>query len=308
MIQTTDKQESAIPTDAANLLKLYHITSDDLDRVRQYGEIIMPKIQDYAKIFYAWLETQPVFEQFFSEPAQLARVKNSQVEYWNVFFSGEVDNAYLQQRIVVGETHARIGLPLQDYLPAMNYSLSIFLDDLYDGSLTDAEFSAIKTSVTKLVHLDTDIVVSTYSEMVNELIAEQSQAIMKMSTPVTTIWEGVLFLPLVGIVDSKRAQNIMDSILIGISESQSQFFILDISGVAIVDTAVADRIIKITKATRLMGCECILSGVSPGIAQTMVELGIDLGTIYSTTMMREALSIALQKIGVRIVSGHKGTP
>ena len=91
---------------------------------------------------------------------------------------------------------------------------------------------------------------------------------MEMSTPVAEIWDDILMLPLVGIIDSKRAQDIMTAVLSRIAETHSRTLILDISGVAVVDTAVANHLIKITKATRLMGCACTISGISPAIAQT----------------------------------------
>ena len=119
---------------------------------------------------------------------------------------------------------------------------------------------------------------------------------MEMSTPVTQIWEGILLLPLVGLIDSKRAQDIMNASLAKIAETQARSFILDISGVGVVDTAVANHLIKVTQATRLMGCECAISGVSPAIAQTIVELGIDVGEVKTTANMRDALSIAFSTL------------
>ncbi len=142
--------------------------------------------------------------------------------------------------------------------------------------------------------------VETFSRMTNEKIADQNRAMMEMSTPVTTIWQGILLLPLVGIIDSRRAQDLMTAMLAKIAETRSKIFILDISGVAVVDTAVANHLIKITKATRLMGCECTLSGISPAIAQTVVELGIDVGEVRTTATLRDALEDAFRRTGVEL--------
>lgn len=132
------------------------------------------------------------------------------------------------------------------------------------------------------------------------VIAAQAQSLSELSTPVTEVWEGILLLPIVGIVDSRRAHDIMNSVLESISEKQARHIILDISGVGVVDTAVANHFIKISKATQLMGCRCSISGVSPAIAQTMVELGIDVGTMSTTSTMRDALREAFNQVGVRI--------
>lgn len=127
------------------------------------------------------------------------------------------------------------------------------------------------------------------------------QSLQEMSTPVIPIWDGILLLPLVGIVDSMRTADVMNKSLNMIAETRAEVFVLDISGVASVDTGVANQLTKITRATQFMGCEAIISGVSPAIARTMVELGVSTTELRTTATLRNALEIALRRIGVR---GH----
>lgn len=127
-------------------------------------------------------------------------------------------------------------------------------------------------------------------------------AIQELSTPVTPIWDQILLLPLVGILDSMRAASIMTKSLQMIAQTRAKIFILDISGVATVDTAVANQLIKITKATQLMGCEAIISGLSPAVARTIVELGVNVGEIRTKATLRDALESALTGLGNPI--GH----
>ena len=131
-------------------------------------------------------------------------------------------------------------------------------------------------------------------------LKEQSKTIMEISTPVIKLWDRILILPVVGVVDSLRAQQMMDTMLKKIKETSSKVIILDIQGVAAVDTAVANHLIKIAKATRLMGCKCVISGISPAVAQTLVHLGIDLGNILTTSDLQEALAdgFSLLNLGV----------
>lgn len=129
---------------------------------------------------------------------------------------------------------------------------------------------------------------------------EMDLAIQELSTPVTPIWDQILLLPLVGILDSTRAASIMTKSLEMISQTRARIFVLDISGVATVDTAVANQLIKITKATQLMGCEAIISGLSPAIARTIVELGVNVGEIRTTATLRDAFETALASLGTRI--------
>lgn len=127
---------------------------------------------------------------------------------------------------------------------------------------------------------------------------ELDRTLQEMSTPVTPIWDEILLLPLVGIVDSTRTDDVMRKTLDRISQTGSKMFILDISGVPTVDTAVANQLIKITKATRIMGCETLVSGVSSSIAHTIVELGVDISELRTTATLRDAFSTCLSEMGV----------
>jgi rsbT co-antagonist protein RsbR len=290
---------AAASASIADLLSAYELSPADLQRVRAYGKQVQPRVPEAVKAFYTWLRRQPEFQEYFgNDNGKLVRVQKLQEEYWGDFFSGQADEAYLEKRRRVGEVHARIGLPLPVYFSAMNFSLTYFTEKLQDGALGDKDHSATVRAITKLIHLDTALVVETYARLTSKKIADQSQALMEMSTPVTAIWQGILMLPLVGLIDSRRAQDVMNAMLAKIAETRSRIFILDISGVAVVDTAVANHLIKITKATRLMGCDCTISGISPAIAQTVVELGIDVGEVHTTSTLRDALEDAFRKTGV----------
>ncbi|EEX93745.1 rsbR, positive regulator of sigma-B [Vibrio orientalis CIP 102891 = ATCC 33934] len=282
------------------LLKLHDLNEADLALIRKFGDMMVPKLDDYVRHFYNWLEQQPEYQQFFSEQVKLKRVQTAQVNYWTTFFAAKVDDNYIKERREVGEVHARVGLPLPTYFAGMNISMVIFTKRMYDGSLYSDEYSSLVTAFTKLLHLDTTIVVDTYSRLINKRIAEQSEALLAMSTPVTMVWQDILMLPIVGIIDSKRAQDIMTAVLNKISEHRAKIFIMDISGVAVVDTAVANHFIKITKATKLMGCDCLVSGVSPMIAQTMVQLGINVGEVKTNATLRDALENAFEIMGLNV--------
>jgi rsbT co-antagonist protein RsbR len=288
-MNNNDLESGSNYTSAEELCCLFDVTQEDLERLKNYGEIVIPKFDRMIELFYNWLKKLPEYNIFFSSEATLQRVKQSQVRHWEEFFSGVVDDAYLKHRRQLGHAHARIGLDLKTYLMATDKFLNILTTEVYDNSLPPETFLSINRSITKLIFFDSYLVIDSYSNLINEKITEQSKAMMEMSTPVTEIWNNILMLPVVGIIDSYRSQEIMNTMLMKISDTQAQNFILDISGVGIVDTAVANHIIKITKATQLMGCECIISGISPLIAQTMVELGVDVGTIKTTASLKDAL-------------------
>ena len=208
-----------------------------------------------------------------------------------------MNEEYIESRKRVGAVHAAIGLSLRAYFAAMNTMLLLIIERMKTANLEDA---AHTHAVTKLIHLDASIVADTFAELTNQSLS-QSEAIMAMSTPVTSIWDDILLLPIVGIIDSRRAHDIMNVMLTRIKETEARAFILDISGVAAMDTAVANHLIKMTRAARLMGCRCIISGISPAIASTVVELGIDVGTMATRANLKDALSLAFSYTGAQLV-------
>ena len=131
-------------------------------------------------------------------------------------------------------------------------------------------------------------------------LKEQSRTIMEISTPAIKLWDRVVILPVVGVVDSLRAQQMMNTMLTKIMATSAKVIILDIQGVAAVDTAVANHLIKIAKATKLMGCRCIISGISPAVAETLVQLGIELGDIATNSTLQDALSDAFRLMDLEV--------
>jgi rsbT co-antagonist protein RsbR len=287
--------------DATQLVKIYEITDEDLEHIRLMQEKAEEKMPEIIDKWYTWISSAPEYEEFLSDGTTLERVKKLQFVFWKDFFEGVVTEDYLEKRRRVGEVHARIGLPLDIYLAGVDHFLGLYVQMLSEMKITRKVMDASRRALNKLTHLDMTIIVQSYERVINDKIAAQSKSLVSMSTPVTQIWSGLLLLPLVGLIDSRRAQEIMDNTLKMISERGAQCFILDISGVAVVDTAVANHLIKITKATNLMGCECIISGLSPAIAQTMVELGIDVGNVRTTANLKAAIEIGFSKLNMKIV-------
>ncbi|MEE4349595.1 MAG: STAS domain-containing protein [Pacificimonas sp.] len=134
-----------------------------------------------------------------------------------------------------------------------------------------------------------------------QVIERQREEMMELSTPVVELWDRVLTLPLIGTLDSLRAQEVMESLLQAIVEYKAEVCIIDITGVRTVDTQVAQHLLRTAAAVRLMGANCIISGISPKIAQTMVQLGVDVGEVSTRSSIRSALKDALERVGVAIL-------
>jgi len=143
-----------------------------------------------------------------------------------------------------------------------------------------------------------------FTNMREEIARGQADTILNMATPITTIWDKILLLPIVGTIDSRRVQNIMETMLEKILQMNAKVIVLDVLGVAAIDSAVAQHLMKISQATELMGCRCIITGISPHIAQAIVNLGLDLGGMTSTSTLRDGLEVALKHIHLEIVDSR----
>ncbi len=132
-----------------------------------------------------------------------------------------------------------------------------------------------------------------------ETIAKQADAIRELSTPVMEIWEGILVLPVVGLVDTRRSLDIMNNLLAAVVSHEARCVIIDITGVEVVDTRTADYLLKISRAANLLGTRCVLTGLSPAVAQTLVELGVDLSELRTLRNLKDGLMDGLRYLEER---------
>ncbi|MBO2444605.1 STAS domain-containing protein [Actinomadura nitritigenes] len=144
----------------------------------------------------------------------------------------------------------------------------------------------------------------TYAATREQVIADQAEQLLELATPVVKLWDGILGVPLVGTLDSARTQVVMETLLQMLVDTGSQYAVIDITGVPAVDTEVAQHLLKTVMAARLMGTHCVVSGIRPQIAQTIVALGIEFGDIVTKATLADALEYALDRKGIRVVGGE----
>jgi rsbT co-antagonist protein RsbR len=169
---------------------------------------------------------------------------------------------------------------------------------LKDDQAAFADVVVTATLMLDELGLDTTEV---YQRGREEVIGRQQQEMLELSTPVVNLWEGVLALPLIGTLDSSRTQVVMESLLQRIVETGAGIAIIDITGVPTVDTLVAQHLLKTVAAARLMGADCIISGIRPQIAQTIVHLGVDLSDVITKSSLADAFLIALKRTGMSVI-------
>ena len=182
------------------------------------------------------------------------------------------------------------------------FSLKPPLFELIQREMADNPSAALEETM-RLSQLLDDLGLFTteiYQRSREEVILRQQQEIAELSTPVVELWKGVLALPLIGTLDSARTQVVMENLLQAIVDQAAEIAIIDITGVPTVDTLVAQHLLKTIAAARLMGADCIISGIRPQIAQTMVHLGVEL-SVVSKASLADAFALALQRTGRTVV-------
>ncbi len=145
------------------------------------------------------------------------------------------------------------------------------------------------------------LTVEAFQKSREEVIMRQQQDLLELSTPVVTLWDGILALPVIGTLDSARSQVVMESLLQKIVETEAAIAIIDITGVPTVDTLTAQHLLKTVTAARLMGADCIISGIRPQIAQTIVHLGVELNDVTTKASLMSAFALALERRKLRVV-------
>jgi rsbT co-antagonist protein RsbR len=178
---------------------------------------------------------------------------------------------------------------------SLKESLFFALQEQY-GTDASALAQAVWTATKLLDNLGL-FTVEGFQKSREEIISRQQQELLELSTPVVRLWDNVLALPLIGTLDSARTQIVMENLLEAIVQTRSDFAIIDITGVPVVDTLVAQHLLKTVAAARLMGADCFISGIRPQIAQTIIHLGVDLTGVTTKATLADAFALALRRSG-----------
>ncbi|MDX1284106.1 MAG: STAS domain-containing protein [Draconibacterium sp.] len=185
--------------------------------------------------------------------------------------------------VAAGELDIRVESDVEDDLTGIEEAINILIDDLtYELKQSKKMKESLEEQLSKIKEQQKTIV-------------KQQEDLLELSSPVTKVWDNILILPVIGTLDSQRAQIMMENLLEKIVETGCTFSILDITGVPTVDTQVANHLLKTVTSARLLGAECIISGISPAIAQTIVHLGIDLSAIRTKATLQDAMIYAMKQ-------------
>lgn len=269
------------------------------DTARRYAD---PVIDDLYRHFLSFDETRA----FFRDPRVLERVKRLQKEYFLGLTEGSYGGDYVADRLRIGTVHEHIDLAPKWYLGAYNFYLRAVGARLLEAFATEPQraFSAF-LSLMKLVFMDIGLAVDTYIHARERTLRKQQEAIRELSTPVLQIRDRLLLLPIIGVIDSQRGQLITETLLHSIRASRAKVVVMDVTGVATIDSRVANHLLQTVAAARLMGAAVIVSGLSSEVAQSLVALGIDLTRLNTVGDLQGGIEEGEQMLGYRLVEASE---
>ena len=287
-------------------LEFFELTDEDFQRLMSLRSFAERWTQEITEGLYELIMKHAESRSFFPDDTTLARVKRLQNAYFLHLFSGTYDLNYLRDRLRVGSAHERIGMPPKLYLGAYRRYLALIHEKLrnhFKGN--EAETVKAIETIRKIIFFDMALAIDTYIAAYLETMTRHQAAIRELSTPVIKVYDRILLLPIVGTVDTQRANQIMETVLVQVVEQQAKVIIIDIAGVPVVDTKVADHILQTTAAVRLLGAQTVLTGISASVARTVVQLGVELTQVDTRAKLSEGIELALSLIGKKISSKNK---
>jgi rsbT co-antagonist protein RsbR len=281
----------------------------DVDRLEGIYGLTQEHVDEVIEAFYDHLLSFPETASFFRDPHLLEHVKSRQKEYFIRLTQGDYEGEYVADRLRLGSIHEKIGLPVRSFLGMYAFYLRQIAGLLLSEHSEDPDH-AFETfhSLAKLLFFDIGLGVDIYIYQRERTIALQQEAIRELSTPVLTLRDRLLVLPIIGILDTSRAQQLTEGLLSSIRESRAKVVILDVTGVPAVDSAVANHLLQTVAASRLMGAQVIVTGLSSNVAQALVTLGVDLTKLNAVGDLQGGIEFAERIMGYRVVANGDGVP
>lgn len=302
-------QEMDLTDDEIEQRKAFlELHADDVAMLRQMDSLARQYADPVIEEFYGHIMSFKETAEFFRDPATLRRVKQQQKQYFLDLTSGEYGREYTANRVRLGTIHQRINLATKWYLGMFNFYLRNVAKRLTSAN-PDEPQKVLSTlmSLVKIIFYDIGVQVDTYIYQRERTIRQQQEAIRELSTPVLQVRERLLILPIIGIIDTYRARQLTENLLKAIRDNRAKVVVIDITGVAAVDSRVANHLLQTVAAAKLMGATVIITGLSAEVAQTLVTLGVDLSSLNTVGDLQGGIEEAERMLGYKVISTRDAT-
>jgi rsbT co-antagonist protein RsbR len=281
--------------------KIAGLDQTDLARIASIRESMLRQLDDYAAAFFEHLsrfeEARPVLEN----KALLEKAKRLKREHLHAMVSGDYGLRYVEQRVELGLLYAAARLDTRVFLGAFYDMMRAVGANVmrHSGHASSEAFGSFM-SLEKVAFFDIGLIVDVLVFERERIIRQQQEAIRELSTPVLQLRDRLLLLPIIGVIDTHRARLITESLLEAIRANRARAVVMDITGVASIDSRVANHILQTVAAARLMGARVIVTGISAAVAQSLVALGIELSGLATVSDLQEGIELAERGLGYRL--------
>ncbi len=278
------------------------ITAEDERRIAGHTEFLSAAARKIADRFYEHLGRFPETAGFVQ--GRVEQLKRTQAAYFQQLVEGRIDTAYAEVRAHVGRVHERIGLAPKWYLGAFHLYAQEAAGLLKASELGQKDPHAawdVMLSLLKSIFFDVGVTIDVYIDALLRTTKAQEEALRELSAPVIEVWDQVLVLPLVGTMDTRRAQEVSESLLPAVVEKRARVVIIDITGLPVMDTSTAHHLFNAARAVELLGATTIITGVRPAIAQTIVGLGLETSALRTQARLADGLRVALEMTGRTVI-------
>lgn len=284
--------------------KVVGLEPGDVARIAAIRDLVLRQLDEYTAAFFEHLASLDEARQLLENRALLEKAKRLKAEHLRALVSGEYGARYVEQRLELGLLYAVAGLDTRLFLGAFHQLLRLIGSDVmrHSGHAPPEAFEAFM-SLKKIAFFDVGLIVDVLVFERERVIRQQQEAIRELSTPVLQLRDRLLLLPIIGVIDTYRARLITENLLEAIRARRAKVAVMDITGVATIDSRVANHILQTVTAARLMGAQVIVTGITAPVAQSLVALGIELSKLDTVGDLQGGIELAEQNLGYRVLAG-----
>jgi rsbT co-antagonist protein RsbR len=296
-------QEMGITDESvARRRRIVGLESRDSTRIASVKDMILSRSEELAAAFFDYLAGMEEGRPVMGNRAALERARQLKREHLRAMVRAEYDTAYVHQRIELAMLYSKLGLELRVFLGAFHHLLMNMGALIMKGfeHAPNEGFEAF-LSLEKAATFDIGVMVDVIVFDRERVIRQQQDAIRELSTPVLQVRERLLLLPIIGVIDTHRARLVTENLLRSIRASRAKVVVMDVTGVATIDSKVANHLIQTVTAAKLMGASVIVSGLSAEVAQSLVALGIDLTKLNTVGDLQGGMEEAERFLGFKVV-------
>ncbi len=284
--------------DLVDAMRWFDLSDHDRALTSELGDIADDVGERIIEAFYTHLLADETASRHFRDDAHIAQVKKGQMRYFRELINADLDSSYIADRRRIGSIHERTGVTPTLYIGAYAFYLNKLANVVLDRMEDDpAKAFSMVLSLFKIAHFDMALALETYADTREEAIKARERELSELPTPVLQLRPGLLLIPVVGTLDSYRARALTIQLLEGIQEHRARAVVLDITGVAAVDSAVANHLIQTMAAARLMGAQPVLTGLSAEVAQSLVKVGVTAEALSTAGDLQRGIELAEHLLG-----------